>query len=449
MASSEHETDLRRQARKEASGHRHAGHSEKNDAADPVFEIQRHAGNQAMNEAVRGLLHEGEVRSSGDPLDKETREFFEPRLGVDLDQVRVHQDPEAADSARAIDAHAYTAGEHIVFNAGAYAPHSTEGRRLLAHELAHVAQNKRSPSRTVRRQDAGGDKFDKIAQQVFHRTDYADFLAQDLESTTFLGRQVSQVHHQMTEKLKEVEKNLTKSQGANYQAPSIGSTLRSRASMHGFGMAIDFDVLENPYVLNEAGEAQLDQQLIVAYDHIAQFMLGKTRSDINKLQSGRSGFSANAKSPAPVDQIYDSLREESDAMRRYFLLKNNATDLTTFLANEWPAKHPGQTAPGIAAVQAQMQDDYEVLGGKTASGSKRPTAKGQGDRPFAPTSGGGKGDPATGFLNLPKEFVVAMTDAGFAWGAVDFAGGKSGDMQHFDLRLIGTGHTVAHMLGAV
>jgi hypothetical protein len=91
-----------------------------------------------------------------------------------------------------------------------------------------------------------------------------------------------------------------------------------------------------------------------------------------------------------------------------------------------------------------MKDDYEVLGGKTDAGMERPTG-GKEDRPFAPTSFGGKGDPATGFLNLGKEFVVAMTNAGFAWGAIDILG-EPGDIQHFDLRLKGNGAKAYHLL---
>jgi hypothetical protein len=72
------------------------------------------------------------------------RAFFEPRLGHDFSQVRVHADARAADSARSIDALAYTAGQDVVFGAGQYAPGSMSGRRLLAHELAHVVQQGQS-----------------------------------------------------------------------------------------------------------------------------------------------------------------------------------------------------------------------------------------------------------------------------------------------------------------
>ena len=80
------------------------------------------------------------IRSHGTPLDPATRGYFEPRLGYELSQVRTHTDAAARDSARTLSARAYTVGQHIAFGAGEYAPHTGRGRRLMAHELAHVIQ---------------------------------------------------------------------------------------------------------------------------------------------------------------------------------------------------------------------------------------------------------------------------------------------------------------------
>src|SRR5207344_1937947 len=75
----------------------------------------------------------------GQPLGPATRAYFEPRFGYDFSQVRVHSDTRAAESARSVNALAYTLGSNVVFGAGQYAPASSAGQRLLAHELAHVA----------------------------------------------------------------------------------------------------------------------------------------------------------------------------------------------------------------------------------------------------------------------------------------------------------------------
>ena len=80
------------------------------------------------------------LRSPGRPLEPSTRAAMEHGLGRDLGAVRVHTDSRAAASARAVDALAYTVGSDIVFAQGRHAPGTREGRRLLAHELAHVLQ---------------------------------------------------------------------------------------------------------------------------------------------------------------------------------------------------------------------------------------------------------------------------------------------------------------------
>jgi hypothetical protein len=85
------------------------------------------------------------LRSPGHPLDSATRDFFEPRFGRDFSHVCIHTSPEAASSARAINAHAYALGPHIAFAPGQYSPGTTSGRALLAHELTHTLQPTREP----------------------------------------------------------------------------------------------------------------------------------------------------------------------------------------------------------------------------------------------------------------------------------------------------------------
>src|SRR5688572_17124967 len=75
------------------------------------------------------------VASPGEVMDTASRAFFEPRFGYDFSQVRVHTDPAAAASARAVNASAYTLGRHVVFDSGRYDARSQGGRALLGHEL--------------------------------------------------------------------------------------------------------------------------------------------------------------------------------------------------------------------------------------------------------------------------------------------------------------------------
>src|SRR2546429_2276399 len=102
-------------------------------------QLQRSAINQAAPSVVPPIVRDV-LRSPGQPLDAGTRAFMEPRFGHDFSNVRVHSDARAAESARSVNALAYTVGRDVVFGAGQYAPRTSEGRRLLAHELTHVMQ---------------------------------------------------------------------------------------------------------------------------------------------------------------------------------------------------------------------------------------------------------------------------------------------------------------------
>lgn len=97
----------------------------------------------------------------GRPLEPAVRRGYEAYFGHDLSQVRVHADTVAAESAEALGADAYTAGPHVVFGAGKYAPDTQAGRRVLAHELAHVVQQRAA---------AVADPLALAACQLRHRT---------------------------------------------------------------------------------------------------------------------------------------------------------------------------------------------------------------------------------------------------------------------------------------
>jgi len=176
------------------------------------------------------LVHQV-LRSPGRPLNRETRTFFEPRFGReftrtqvtparqaaqpgiditppddhyereadamagrivsgpsdsgtnhDLGSVRIHTNTEAAASARAVNARAYTVGQNIVFGPGEYRPESQEGRRLLAHELSHVAQQQKQP-RMVQRSalSAIGDFFSGIGKAIARLFGSESYSEQELQ----------------------------------------------------------------------------------------------------------------------------------------------------------------------------------------------------------------------------------------------------------------------------
>ncbi|MGI8683971.1 MAG: eCIS core domain-containing protein [Acidimicrobiales bacterium] len=110
--------------------------------------LQRAAGNAAVASAMEELdgssVH-GVVSGGGAPLDQPVQTAMEAQLGVDLSDVRVHTDSRASQSAESINAQAYTAGSHIVFQRQQYQPGTDSGLQMLAHELTHVVQQRSGP----------------------------------------------------------------------------------------------------------------------------------------------------------------------------------------------------------------------------------------------------------------------------------------------------------------
>ncbi len=122
--------------------------------------LQRRTAGEAAISSVPPIV--GEVlRSPGKPLDPATRAFMEPRFGHDFGRVRVHTDEKAAESARAVNALAYAVGNHVAFAPGRYAPATVPGRRLLAHELAHVVQQRED----IRTEPVAIDPADTLAER--------------------------------------------------------------------------------------------------------------------------------------------------------------------------------------------------------------------------------------------------------------------------------------------
>lgn len=136
------------------------------------FGLQRAAQNSAPATAVPSVVNEV-LASPGSPLDPGTRAFMEPHFGHDFSRVRVHADHKAAGSAQAVNALAYTVGNNIVFGARQYAPQSSQGQRLLAHELTHVVQQAGStrslPDRVEPANSRAEDEAERVAGRVVQR----------------------------------------------------------------------------------------------------------------------------------------------------------------------------------------------------------------------------------------------------------------------------------------
>jgi hypothetical protein len=135
-------------------------------------QIQRKATSEESPDELPEVV-EDVLDSPGQPLDSATRERMEPRFNRDFNQVRVHTDSTASQSARAVNAHAYTVGQDVVFGSGQYEPGTEKGARLLAHELTHVVQQADSGPATTQTakaisepNDAAEVEADSVAEQV-------------------------------------------------------------------------------------------------------------------------------------------------------------------------------------------------------------------------------------------------------------------------------------------
>jgi hypothetical protein len=135
-----------------------------------MLRLQREAGNGAVSDLVeeqRSPVHDV-VSSGGSPLEPAVRTDMESRLGHDFGDVKVHTDAAANASAQSVGAHAYTTGNHVVFQRDAYDPSSQAGQTTLAHELTHVVQQRSGPvdgtpsSGGVSVSDPG-DRFERAA----------------------------------------------------------------------------------------------------------------------------------------------------------------------------------------------------------------------------------------------------------------------------------------------
>jgi hypothetical protein len=112
-----------------------------------VLGLQRVAGNAGVTslmEEERSPVHDV-ISSGGRPLEPDVREDMEARLGHDFSDVRVHDDSAAAESAKAVNAHAYTVGSNVVFQRNMFDPSTSAGKTTLAHELTHVVQQRNGP----------------------------------------------------------------------------------------------------------------------------------------------------------------------------------------------------------------------------------------------------------------------------------------------------------------
>ena len=130
-----------------------------------------------------------QMSMGGEALSPALRGYFEPRFGHDFGAVRVHTGGEANAASAALDARAFTVGEHVFFGAGQYQPASASGRHLIAHELTHTIQQGGGSGVASRVQREGGlFSFDPKALALGKLRDWADKLPPYEALTVLVGR---------------------------------------------------------------------------------------------------------------------------------------------------------------------------------------------------------------------------------------------------------------------
>jgi hypothetical protein len=193
----------------------------------------------------------GGISSGARPLDSSTRSMMEGRFGHNFEDVRVHADTTAADSAQALNARAYTLGQDIVFGGGQYAPGTSEGQHLIAHELTHVVQQGAEPASTPMASSLEvsqpGDPFereaDAVAQQVMR------------------GNEVS-VAPAVPGLARAVIQRAVKTNGGEFETPNyvaINDASSAAADGVGKGVGLDIDIKFTPNDLIEADNIGMTQ----------------------------------------------------------------------------------------------------------------------------------------------------------------------------------------------
>src|ERR1700677_1305695 len=229
------------------------------------------------------------LRSAGKPLDAGTKSFMESRFGHDFSQVRVHTDSQAAQSAKSVQAHAYTVGQNIAFAQGKYAPETSHGKKLLAHELAHTVQQ-RGLQRSADNLSGLSDSQDKRYESEADRT-----------ADRVVG---------MASPLKPIPMPITR---------TGGPTLSRKKDL---GKTLKFDLDGNKY---EADQVEADPE---AYDVNPLYVPAEKGDDgITRYEDAVSAGTLQTVFDLKKDKVASwQKRDSTDAMKKTWLSARNIID---------------------------------------------------------------------------------------------------------------------------
>jgi hypothetical protein len=260
--------------------------------------ITEHAGDRPGIE----LKIDAIKNSCGQPLPEHTKEFFKDKMGSDFGSVRIHTNQRANENAEAINARAYTVGNDIVFGKGEYQPDTREGQNLLAHELAHIRQQK-SGDNLIQRKEGNKEFESAVNSSIGSFTDNASVLINVILGKGF--KKNSELNIEQRDKLAKEAGNsdVSKAQAslvmAGYDLGKSGKNKNGVDGDQGPKTTLVISQFQEAAGLKVTGK--LDPQTIAILDMITKAGLKKEQIETLGISSGNLGL-VKVNMPLPKDK---------------------------------------------------------------------------------------------------------------------------------------------------
>lgn len=287
------------------------------------------------------------LRSADEPLDAATRAQLEPRFGHDFSDVRVHRDPQAAASARALRAKAFTVGNDIVFAAGRFSPTTNPGRQLLAHELAHVVQQSRGGAAPALDTEASHEhSAGRAAEAIANGTGPVQ-----VEGATGVGL----ARAAETDPIDEARKNLLKAKAAVDQLEQLSKTASPEAPLTTDKTVRAYDAIN---VAAQKARVSQDPALIAEADEMRSRFIAATKNTPAALPTSSQPHPLASQQPLTPQEAFVTNTAQRGFERVYDLEKRVASN------EEKMQQLIEQRKNAPAAARAKIDEDIRERGEK-------------------------------------------------------------------------------------
>ncbi|MEB2773764.1 DUF4157 domain-containing protein [Algoriphagus sp. D3-2-R+10] len=284
------------------------------------------------------------IRTTGKPIENEVRESMETSFGQDFSNVRIHRDGPANKSADEINAKAYTFQNDIVFGKGQYQPQSFEGKKLLAHELTHVAQGTKQIQRDPD-EDAEKVEQDKIAK-----------LKSSIKAAFSLKSVEDGSSNWTSEELRITKEGLEMIPKADISAlkdvvlKRVNSLGGETAGQFGSEQSVDDTTVTNEYELEIAdlnfssGSTEAEQKRLVQHE------VGHA---IASLPSRKANLAANV----ALAKLNEKVNQQNDSADPF----NTANDEFNDAVTDYNSKADEYNNESDASLKKQLKSDLDAL----------------------------------------------------------------------------------------